>query len=39
MIAPRLRLVLLMFLVTVPLATVAGLNREFLPIAFLLIGF
>lgn len=39
MIAPRLRLVLVMFLVAVPLATVAGLSRGFLPTAFLLIGF
>ena len=39
MIAPRLRLVLVMFLVAVPLATAAGLSRGFSPIAFLLIGF
>ena len=39
MIAPRLRLVLLMFVVAVPLATAAGLSREFSPIASLLIGF
>jgi uncharacterized protein (DUF58 family) len=39
MIAPRLRLVLVMFLVAVPLATAAGLNRGLLPPAFLLIGF
>src|SRR5271165_6355236 len=39
MIAPRLRLILLMLLVTVPLATIAGLNRAFNPIAMLLIGF
>ena len=39
MIAPRLRLVLLMLLVAVPLATAAGLNRAFSPVAFLLIGF
>src|SRR6202043_3748786 len=39
MIAPRLRLILLMLLVTVPLATIAGLNRGFTPIAVLLIGF
>jgi uncharacterized protein (DUF58 family) len=39
MIAPRLRLILVMFLVAVPSATVAGLNRGFLPIALLLIGF
>ena len=39
MIAPRLRLILLMLLVTVPLATIAGLNQGFTPIAVLLIGF
>ncbi len=39
MIAPRLRLVVAMFLVAVPLATAAGLSRGFFPIAFLLIGF
>lgn len=39
MIAPRLRLVLLLLLVAVPLATIAGLNRAYAPIAFLLIGF
>ena len=39
MIAPRSRLILLLSLVAVPLATVAGLNRGFFPIAFLLIGF
>ncbi|HSZ79899.1 MAG TPA: hypothetical protein VK775_21020, partial [Chthoniobacterales bacterium] len=39
MIAPRLRLVLVMFLVAVPFATAAGLNRGFLPMALLLIGF
>jgi len=39
MIAPRLRLVVLMFLVAVPLATVTGLTRGFFPVAFLLIGF
>jgi uncharacterized protein (DUF58 family) len=39
MIAPRLRLVLVMFLLAVPLATAAGLNRGVLPPAFLLIGF
>jgi uncharacterized protein (DUF58 family) len=39
MIAPRLRLVLLMAFVAVPLATAAGLNRAFFPIAFLLTGF
>jgi uncharacterized protein (DUF58 family) len=39
MIAPRLRLVLLMFVAAVPLATAAGLSREFSPIASLLIGF
>ena len=39
MIAPRLRLVLVMFLVVVPFATAAGLNRGFLPMALLLIGF
>jgi uncharacterized protein (DUF58 family) len=39
MIAPRLRLVLVMAFVAVPLATAAGLNRLFLPVSFLLIGF
>jgi uncharacterized protein (DUF58 family) len=39
MIAPRLRLVFGMFLAAVPLATVAGLNRGFSTVAFLLIGF
>jgi uncharacterized protein (DUF58 family) len=39
MIAPRFRLILVMFLVAVPLATTAGLSRGFLPMAFLLIGF
>ena len=39
MIAPRLPLVLMMFLVAVPLATAAGLSRGLIPIAFLLIGF
>jgi uncharacterized protein (DUF58 family) len=39
MISPRLRLILLLLLVTVPLATVAGLNQSFTPIALLLIGF
>jgi uncharacterized protein (DUF58 family) len=39
MIAPQLRLVLVMFLAAVPFATAAGLNRGFLPMAFLLIGF
>jgi uncharacterized protein (DUF58 family) len=39
MIAPRLRLVIVMFLVAVPLATAAGLSRGFFPIASLLIGF
>jgi uncharacterized protein (DUF58 family) len=38
MIAPRLRLVLLIFLLAVPLATAAGLSRAFSPIAFSLIG-
>jgi uncharacterized protein (DUF58 family) len=38
MIAPRLRLVLTMLFVTVPLATVAGLNEGLLPISLLLIG-
>ncbi len=38
MIAPRMRLVVVTFLVTVPLATVAGLTHGFSPIAFLLIG-
>jgi uncharacterized protein (DUF58 family) len=39
MIAPRLRLVLSMLVVAVPLATAAGLSRGFAGIAFLLIGF
>ena len=39
MIAPRLPLVLMMFLVAVPLATAAGLSRGLVPIAFPLIGF
>jgi uncharacterized protein (DUF58 family) len=39
MIAPRLRLVLVISLVAIPLAIVAGLNRGFLPMGFLLIGF
>jgi uncharacterized protein (DUF58 family) len=39
MIAPRLRLVLAMFFLAVPLATAAGLSRGLTPIAFLLIGF
>ncbi len=39
MTAPRLKLVLWMLLITVPLATIAGLNRGFAPIALLLIGF
>ena len=39
MIAPRLRLVLLLALVAVPLATAAGLNRAFFPVSFLLTGF
>jgi uncharacterized protein (DUF58 family) len=39
MIAPRLRLVLVMFLVAVPLATAASLSRGLTPIAFLVIGF
>lgn len=38
MIAPRLRLVLTMFFVTVPLSTVAGLDEKLLPISLLLIG-
>jgi uncharacterized protein (DUF58 family) len=38
MIAPRLKLILLLLIVTVPLATIAGLNRGFTPIAALLIG-
>jgi uncharacterized protein (DUF58 family) len=38
MIAPRLRLVLTMFSVAVPLATVAGLNHKLAPISVLLIG-
>jgi uncharacterized protein (DUF58 family) len=39
MIAPRLRLVLVMAFVAVPLTTAAGLNRGFFPVSFLLIGF
>jgi uncharacterized protein (DUF58 family) len=39
MIAPRLRLVLVMSLVAIPLTTAAGLSRGFFSIAFLLIGF
>jgi uncharacterized protein (DUF58 family) len=39
MIAPRLRLVLALLLLVVPLATAAGLNRAFLPGSLLLIGF
>jgi uncharacterized protein (DUF58 family) len=39
MIAPRLRLVFVMLLVAVPLATAAGLDRSAAPVAFLLIGF
>jgi uncharacterized protein (DUF58 family) len=39
MIAPRMRLVFVMFLAAVPLATAAGLSRGFFPIAFLVIGF
>ena len=39
MIAPRLRLVLVMFLVVVPSATAAGLSRGFFSLASLLIGF
>jgi uncharacterized protein (DUF58 family) len=39
MIAPRLRLVLLMFLVAVPLATAGGLNRSLTATTCLLIGF
>ena len=39
MIAPRLSLVLLLFFVTLPLATIAGLNRASTPIALFLIGF
>jgi uncharacterized protein (DUF58 family) len=38
MIAPQLRLVVTMFLVTIPLATVAGLNEGLVPISLLLIG-
>jgi uncharacterized protein (DUF58 family) len=38
MIAPRLRLVLVMLVVTVPLAAAAGLSPRLLPIALLLIG-
>jgi uncharacterized protein (DUF58 family) len=39
MIAPRLRLILVMSLVAIPLTTAAGLSRGFFSIAFLLIGF
>jgi uncharacterized protein (DUF58 family) len=39
MIAPRSSLVFLLLLVTVPLATIAGLNRGLIPVALLLIGF
>jgi uncharacterized protein (DUF58 family) len=39
MIAPRLRLVLMMAFVVVPMATAAGLNRGFFPVSFLLTGF
>src|ERR1700745_3811426 len=39
MIAPRLSLVLLLLFVTLPLATIAGVNRASTPIALLLIGF
>jgi uncharacterized protein (DUF58 family) len=39
MIAPRLRLILLMAFVAVPMATAAGLNRGFFPVSFLLTGF
>ena len=39
MIAPRPRLVLLMLIVAVPLATAAGLSRGLIPIASLLMGF
>src|SRR5271169_1901240 len=38
MIAPRLRLVLVMLFVTVPLATAAGLSPGLWPIALLIIG-
>jgi uncharacterized protein (DUF58 family) len=38
MIAPRLRFVLLMLLVSVPLATAAGLSRGLLPFSLLLIA-
>ena len=38
MIAPRLSLVLLLLFVTVPLATIAGLNRGSTPIALFFIG-
>jgi uncharacterized protein (DUF58 family) len=38
MIAPRLRLVLTMFFVTVPLSTVAGLDEKLLPISLLLVS-
>ena len=39
MIAPRLRLVLVMFLAAVPSVSVAGLSRAFFAFAFFLIGF
>ena len=39
MIAPRLRLVLLLLFVTLPLATIAGLHRASTPIALFFIGF
>jgi uncharacterized protein (DUF58 family) len=39
MIAPRLRLVLVMLLLAVPLTIAAGVSRGFFPLAFLLIGF
>jgi uncharacterized protein (DUF58 family) len=39
MIAPRLRLVLVMSLVAIPLTTAAGLSRGFFSLAFSLIGF
>jgi uncharacterized protein (DUF58 family) len=39
MIAPRLRLVVMMLLVAVPITAAAGVSRGLCPLAFLLIGF
>jgi uncharacterized protein (DUF58 family) len=39
MIAPRLRVVLLLAFVAVPLTTAAGLNRAFCPVSYLVTGF